>query len=158
MELTPQQKSAVTSDSQFIAIIAGAGSGKTKTLTERICDLINNKNVKPEEILALTFSSKAAQEMKKRIHQNLGEKSKEIWVKTFHSFGLEVLKLNHQNFDVETERFEIVDTATKNRHIKSLINLHKLESFPKDILNVIPTPIEDANSCIPFPVKGLEFL
>ncbi len=137
MELTPQQKSAVTSNSQFIAILAGAGSGKTKTLTERICDLINNKNIKPEEILALTFSSKAAQEMKKRIHQNLGEESKGIWVKTFHSFGLEILKLNHQNFEEKSQRFEIVDTATKNRHIKSLINLHKLEAFPKDILSFI---------------------
>lgn len=137
MTLTTQQKQAVESDSQFIAIIAGAGSGKTKTLTERICDLINNKNIKPEEILALTFSSKAAQEMKKRIHQNLGDNSKEIWVKTFHSFGLEILKLNHQNFEEEKQRFEIVDTATKNRYVKSLINLHKLEAFPKDILSVI---------------------
>lgn len=137
MKLTEQQKKAVKSDSRFIAIIAGAGSGKTKTLTERICDLVNNKNVKPEEILALTFSSKAAQEMKKRIQQNLGEGAKAIWVKTFHSFGLEVLKLNHENSEGTTERFEIIDATAKNRHIKSLINAYKLEAFPKDVLNVI---------------------
>ena len=137
MELTEQQMAAVKSNSKFIAIIAGAGSGKTKTLTERICYLVNNKNVKPEEILTLTFSFKAAQEMKKRVYQNLGKNSKDIWMKTFHSFGLEILKLHHQFSKGNAERFEIVDTATKNRHIKSLISRHKLEALPKEILNII---------------------
>jgi len=137
MELTTEQKRAVESKSQYIAIIAGAGSGKTKTLTERICNLILHKNIQSDEILALTFSVKAAQEMQKRITEKLGEKAKGIWIKTFHSFGLELLKMNYQNFDNHTERFEIIDTTNKTRHIKSVINLHKLESFPKDILHTI---------------------
>ena len=86
MSLTAEQERAVKSNSQYIAIIAGAGSGKTKTLTERICYLITEKGVKPEEILALTFTSKAAQEMKKRVINNLGNKAKGLWIKTFQLF------------------------------------------------------------------------
>lgn len=137
MNLTTEQQKAVESESQYIAIIAGAGSGKTRTLTERICNLILNKQVQPDEILALTFSVKAAQEMQKRVAEKLGEKAKGIWIKTFHSFGLELLKMNYENFDKHTERFEIIDIANKTRHVKTIINLHKLEAFPKDILHTI---------------------
>lgn len=137
MNLTDEQRKAIGSNSQYIAILAGAGSGKTKTLTERICNLILEKGVNPEEILALTFSSKAAQEMKKRIIKNLGEKAKGLWVKTFHSFGLEMLRMYNYGFSDKNSRFEIVDASSKTRHIKSIINKHKLSDVPKDILQII---------------------
>ena len=91
VELTEQQQSVIDSTSRRIVVLSCAGSGKTTVIALRIASLWK-KGVKPEEFLALTFSNKAAQEMKKRICKedpNLGAK---VCVKTFHAFGLEIVK------------------------------------------------------------------
>ncbi len=121
MELSKEQREAVESDSQFIAILAAAGSGKTRTLTERICHLIQNKGVKSEEILALTFTSKAANEMKHRVINNIGDMANGLWIKTFHSYGLQLLRM-FPEYSGLPEHFEIIDAATKNRIIKKILH------------------------------------
>ena len=83
--LNDKQKEAVLKCDGPLLVLAGAGSGKTRVLTHRIAYLIEEKGVNPYNILAITFTNKAAREMKERIHLMLGEKSEQIWISTFHS-------------------------------------------------------------------------
>lgn len=147
LRLTEEQEKAVKSNSQYIAIIAGAGSGKTKTLTERICYLVTEKGVKPEEILALTFTSKAAQEMKKRVIANLGDNAKGIWIKTFHSFGLELLRM-YNEYTGLADKFEIVDSSAKLNYVKTIINKQKVLLEPKDTVQVISKIKNKITDCV----------
>ncbi len=91
-KLNKQQLEAVTSNSKYIRIIAGAGSGKTRVLTTRIGYLIEQQNVYANKILAITFTNKAANEMKERIYEDLGDKAAGIFVSTIHSFCVRVLR------------------------------------------------------------------
>ncbi|VAV84627.1 ATP-dependent DNA helicase UvrD/PcrA [hydrothermal vent metagenome] len=91
-ELNPSQHEAVTFNDGPLLLLAGAGSGKTKVLTTRIAHLIKENNVAPEAILALTFTNKAAGEMKKRLSGLLGPESDGVWLGTFHGIGLRILK------------------------------------------------------------------
>ena len=133
MELSKQQKRAVESDSQYIAILAGAGSGKTRTLTERICNLVEYRNVKPNEILALTFTAKAANEMKKRVIAGIGEKGQPIVIKTFHSFGLQLLR-TYSGLAGFSDTFEIADSNMRNYIAQKISNQYKLNIEPKALL------------------------
>ena len=90
-ELNDKQKEAVLYNEGPLLIIAGAGAGKTKTLTTKIAFLIEEKNVDPRNILAITFTNKAAKEMKDRLFRTIGSTAKELQVSTFHSFGLKLL-------------------------------------------------------------------
>ena len=111
IKLTDDQKKAVISKNQRIAVIAGPGSGKTRVLTERICNLINNEGVKEEEILALSYSSKAAKEMKIRIKKQLGVQANKVQAVTFHSFGLQIIRENTDLLGL-TPDFDILHTKT----------------------------------------------
>ena len=146
MELSKQQRRAVESDSQYIAIIAGAGSGKTHTLTERICHLIEHKGVKAEEILALTFTAKAAGEMKRRVIKNIGENAKGIWIKTFHSYGLQLLRI-FPEYSGLPEKFEIADSGIKNHIIKTINNKFNLPLDDKEVLPKISYIKNGINEC-----------
>ena len=91
--LNPEQLSAVKHDRGPLLILAGAGSGKTRVLTHRIAYLISEKNVSPYQILAITFTNKAAKEMKERVEKTVGpEYSANIWVSTFHSTCVRILR------------------------------------------------------------------
>ena len=85
------QKEAVLYNDGPLLILAGAGSGKTRVLTTKIAYLIEDINVHPYNILAITFTNKAAKEMKERIDGLIGERSRGIQVSTFHSFGLKII-------------------------------------------------------------------
>lgn len=91
-ELNDQQREAVEFNSAPNMIIAGAGSGKTRVLTYKIAYLLENE-YEPESILALTFTNKAAREMKNRIHQLVGKKAEKIWMGTFHSIFAKILRI-----------------------------------------------------------------
>ncbi len=90
--LDPSQLRAATLERGPALIDAGPGTGKTRTLTSRIAHLLNDWGVSPEKILALTFSRKAAAEMQSRLQEAVGEQANRVWVGTFHSFGLEILR------------------------------------------------------------------
>ncbi len=91
-QLNPAQKEAVTSDANHLRIIAGAGSGKTRVLTMRIAYLIEEKHVNPTNILAITFTNKAANEMKKRIGEMLTNEGSSPFISTIHSLCVRILK------------------------------------------------------------------
>ena len=93
--LNNNQQEAVQTTDGPILVLAGAGSGKTKVLTTKIAYLINEKEVNPSSILAITFTNKAAKEMKSRVISMLGMVAHRIQISTFHSFGLLVVKENY---------------------------------------------------------------
>lgn len=90
--LNPKQLEAVTHPDGPLLIVAGAGSGKTKVLTSRIAYLVLERNIRPENILAVTFTNKAAGEMRHRLGSSLGDRATRVWLGTFHSIGLRILR------------------------------------------------------------------
>jgi len=119
-ELNDRQKEAVLYNEGPLLIIAGAGAGKTKTLTTKIAYLIEEKGVSPYNILAITFTNKAAKEMKDRIYMQIGSIAKKLQVSTFHSFGLKLLR---ENFDVlgYDKNFVIMDSDDSLTVVKKII-------------------------------------
>ena len=90
--LNPQQLEAVTHAGQPLLVVAGAGSGKTRVLTRRIGYLLAERGVAPYEVLAITFTNKAAGEMKERVAELVGDRAKSMWVSTFHSACVRILR------------------------------------------------------------------
>ncbi|MDY0280606.1 MAG: UvrD-helicase domain-containing protein [Salinivirgaceae bacterium] len=128
-ELNPAQREAVVSYDSPCLIIAGAGSGKTRVLTFRIAHLLAN-NVLPYKILALTFTNKAAKEMRERISKLVGhEKAKDIWMGTFHAVFARILRNEAERLGF-TKNFTIYDSQDSQNLIKSLVKERKLN--PKD--------------------------
>src|SRR5450759_5899569 len=87
----PQRKSVVHRGGPLL-IVAGAGSGKTRVLTRRIAHLIASGDAAPWQILAITFTNKAADEMRRRVVESVGERGKRMWVSTFHTAGVRILR------------------------------------------------------------------
>ena len=90
--LNKEQKKAVLCNEGPLLILAGAGSGKTKVLTTKIAYLIEEFGISPYEILAITFTNKAALEMRERVDRMVGSVARDIQISTFHSFGLKILR------------------------------------------------------------------
>ena len=119
-ELNDRQKEAVLYNDGPLLIIAGAGAGKTKTLTTKIAYLIEEEGVSPYNILAITFTNKAAKEMKDRLFMQIGSLAKKLQVSTFHSFGLKLLR---DNFDAlgYDRNFVIMDSDDSLTVVKKII-------------------------------------
>ena len=137
--LNDKQQEAVLYNEGPLLIIAGAGAGKTKTLTTKIAYLIEELEVSPYNILAITFTNKAAKEMKDRIDGLVGSVAKKIQVSTFHSFGLKLLR---ENYDVlgYTSNFLIMDSDDSLTVVKKIIkdmNLDPKIYNPRAIRNKI---------------------
>jgi DNA helicase-2/ATP-dependent DNA helicase PcrA len=115
--LNPQQLEAVTHFEGPILVLAGAGSGKTRVLTVRICHLIQHHGVAPERILAVTFTNKAAQEMRGRIRRMLGTEPAGLWMGTFHSMGARILRRHAPQLGW-SHTFTIFDAEGSLRQIK----------------------------------------
>ena len=118
--LNNKQYEAVTSTEGPCLVIAGAGSGKTKVLTHKIAYLIQEKGVKPWDILAITFTNKAANEMKERIANLVGESAKDIWMGTFHSICVRILRRFIDRIGFETS-FIIFDTSDQKTLVKNCL-------------------------------------
>ncbi|MBV8982670.1 MAG: UvrD-helicase domain-containing protein, partial [Acidimicrobiia bacterium] len=95
-DLNPVQREAVTHPGGPLLIIAGAGSGKTRVLTHRIAWLIKEQGISPFEVLAITFTNKAADEMKSRVESLVGPVAQKMWVSTFHSACVRILRRDAQ--------------------------------------------------------------
>ncbi|MEU6407525.1 DNA helicase PcrA [Microbispora sp. NPDC046933] len=112
--LNPQQRDAVTHQGSPLLIVAGAGSGKTRVLTHRIAYLLAERDVQPGEILAITFTNKAAREMKERVDKLIGPRSRAMWVMTFHSACVRILRREAKRLGF-TSSFSIYDQADSQR-------------------------------------------
>lgn len=118
--LNDKQKEAVLYNDGPLLIIAGAGAGKTKTLTTKIAYLIEEKYATPYNVLAITFTNKAAKEMKDRLYTMLGDVAKKIQVSTFHSFGLKLLRENFELLGYD-RNFVIMDSDDSLTVVKKII-------------------------------------
>ncbi len=137
--LNDRQKEAVVNTDGPMLILAGAGSGKTKVLTTKVAYLIEEKNIDPNNILAITFTNKAAKEMKERIFKLEGNSAFYIQISTFHSFGLKILKENCELLGYE-KNFTILDSDDSLSIIKKImkeLNIDANKYNPKAIKNVI---------------------
>lgn len=137
--LNPQQRAAVQCTEGPLLVLAGAGSGKTRVLTYRIAYLIKEKGVLPGSILALTFTNKAANEMKERILQLVGDLASEIWVSTFHSTCVRILRRDIEKIGY-SRSFVIYDDSDQLEIIKECLkelNYNEKYFNPKNVRAVI---------------------
>ncbi len=118
--LNPAQAEAVTSEAKYCRVLAGAGSGKTRVLVHRMAWLMSEKGVSPNRILAVTFTNKAAGEMKKRIEELLNIPTYTMWVGTFHGLAHRILRQYHQEAGLPSN-FQIMDSDDQHRLLKRLI-------------------------------------
>ncbi|GAA2117712.1 DNA helicase PcrA [Actinomadura alba] len=112
--LNPQQRAAVVHEGGPLLIVAGAGSGKTRVLTHRIAHLLSRRGAHPGQILAITFTNKAAGEMKERVDALVGPRSRAMWVMTFHSACVRILRREAKRLGFPTS-FSIYDQADSQR-------------------------------------------
>lgn len=142
--LNDKQKEAVIYNEGPILILAGAGSGKTKVLTTKIAYLLQEKSVNPENILAITFTNKAAKEMKERIYKMIGNLAYQMQISTFHSFGLTILKKCYEDVGL-CKNFTIIDSDDSLSVIKKIL---KDNNFDPKIYNprVIRNKISSAKN------------
>jgi len=136
--MNPEQHRAVTTLEGPLLVLAGAGSGKTRVLTRRIAHLLH-EGADPEQILAVTFTNKAAAEMRERVTELVGERGEKVWVSTFHSSCARILRA-----DIEalgwTRRFSIYDDDDQIRMLKEIISSHGFDPArvpPKAMLSRI---------------------
>jgi len=137
--LNDEQKKAVLHVDGPLLILAGAGSGKTRVLTNRIAYLIKEKNVYPSSILAITFTNKAAKEMRERIDGLIENVSDSIWVSTFHSMCVRILRRDIEKIDYDRSFviFDYTDQQTVVKDCLKELNLNEKNFAPKSVLGDI---------------------
>jgi len=133
--LNPQQRDAVTHAGGPLLIMAGAGSGKTRVLTHRIAYLLATGRARPSEILAITFTNKAAAEMRERVERLVGPPARRMWVSTFHSACVRILRYEHAQLGLRSS-FSIYDAADSQRLITLVSRELDLDvkKFPAKVL------------------------
>ena len=124
--LNAEQREAVETTEGPLLVLAGAGSGKTRVLTYRIANLIENHGVSPWSILALTFTNKAAREMKERTDKLIGQENSDMWVTTFHSFCSRVLRIDIDKLGYDS-RFVIYDEQDQNSVIAEAMKINSID-------------------------------
>ncbi len=137
--LNPPQRHAVETTEGPVLILAGAGTGKTRVLTTRLAHILKTGLAYPGEVLAVTFTNKAAQEMKNRITHLLGRSSDGMWLGTFHSLCVRILRKYAESIGLQSN-FTILDTDDQLRLIKQILkaeNIDEKQHLPKMILSII---------------------
>lgn len=137
--LNPEQQKAVKTTEGPLLLMAGAGSGKTRVLTHRIAYLMVEKRVNPYNILAITFTNKAAREMKERIYKMMGGVADEIWISTFHSMCVRILRRDIDRIGYN-RNFTILDSTDQQSVIKTILkekNIDPKKFDPRAILGSI---------------------
>ena len=136
--LNPMQRQAVTQTDGPLLILAGAGSGKTKTLTQRAAYIVSS-GVPAWQVLCITFTNKAAQEMKERIHKLLGDEAEKMWICTFHSMCMRILRREAEHIGF-THAFTVYDTDDQARLLKQIMRNEGVDDkkfLPRTVLGVI---------------------
>ncbi len=137
--LNPAQQEAVQTTEGPLLVVAGAGSGKTRVLTHRVAYLISENKIHPWNILAITFTNKAAREMKERIVQLSGDDAEEIWISTFHAMCVRILRRDIDRIGY-SRNFTILDTADQLTVIRQILkeqNIDPKQFDPRGILHHI---------------------
>lgn len=137
--LNPEQQKAVKATEGPLLIMAGAGSGKTRVLTHRIAYLMVEKGVNPYNILAITFTNKAAREMRERIYKMMGGAADEIWISTFHSMCVRILRRDIDRIGFN-RNFTILDTTDQQSVVKAILkdkNIDPKKYDPRALLGAI---------------------
>jgi len=137
--LNPEQRAAVTHPRGPILVLAGAGSGKTRVIVHRIAYLIEALGTPPWSILAVTFTNKAAGEMRERLEKLLGPAARDVWVSTFHSAGASILRREAQGIAL-TRNFTIYDDSDQMSLAKRVLRDAGRESeaaAARDLLSTI---------------------
>ncbi len=119
-KLNPQQRKAVLYRGHALLIVAGAGSGKTRVLTHRIAHLLATGELWPSQVLAITFTNKAANEMRERVEELLGQVSEGMWIRTFHSACLQILRREAERLG-HSSSFTVYDTGDTRALLKRLL-------------------------------------
>lgn len=135
--LNPNQQLAVTETEGHVMVMAGAGSGKTKVLTTRISYIISELGIMPNQILAVTFTNKAALEMKTRIANMLSIDTKYMWISTFHSFCSRLLRLEIDKMPPYNKNFVIIDEEDSTKIIKDILKECEFDEKPKELKHLI---------------------
>ena len=126
--LNPVQREAASYTDGPLLILAGAGSGKTRVLTYRIAYLLEQGLAKPWEILAITFTNKAAKEMKERVTGLVGDEAKDMWLGTFHGICVRILKREIELLGY-TRDFNILDELDKQKVLKELLKKFEIDEI-----------------------------
>ena len=137
--LNEKQKQAVQHVDGPLLVLAGAGTGKTKVLTSRIAHLLIEKRVRPANILAVTFTNKAAREMTERVRSMAGDSAEGLWIGTFHSVAAKILRVNAELVGLRSN-FTIIDYDDQVRLVKQIMSEMEIdikETPPKAVLSVI---------------------
>jgi len=137
--LNPVQREAVQSCRGPLLILAGAGSGKTRVIVHRIAYMVDVEGIAPASILAVTFTNKAAGEMRERVHRLVGPRAGQIWINTFHSTCSRILRthISHLGY---TDRFVIYDDKDQLSLLKEIfqrLNLSELALKPEVVRAVV---------------------
>lgn len=138
--LNPSQAEAVKHAGGPVLVLAGAGSGKTRIITERIAHLINTIDEHPSNILAVTFTNKAANEMKERLGRLIGHETKSLWLGTFHSICLRILKRDLKHLNGFRQDFIIYDDSDQIKLIKACmerLDIGQKELEPRSVRSKI---------------------
>ena len=136
LNLNDRQLQAVTTKNQYVRVIAGAGSGKTRVLTTRILYLIDQWGIPSENILAITFTNKAAKEMKDRIEKMVDDNGNSSFISTIHSFCLYFLRREIKVLDYPSN-FSVIDTDDQKLIIKEAIKQYDIENTKGEINNIL---------------------
>lgn len=137
--LNPPQKEAVLHTEGALLVLAGAGSGKTRVLTHRIAHMMCDLNVRPWNILSITFTNKAAKEMKERLHKIVGEAALDVWMGTFHSICMRILRRDIDKLGYD-KSFVIYDSDDQQTLMKQCIERQRVNDKqfpPKSVLQEI---------------------
>ncbi|UOF94417.1 MAG: UvrD-helicase domain-containing protein [Bacteroides sp.] len=143
------QKKIINTINGVIIVIAGAGSGKTRVITHRIANMISSHKINPNNILSITFTNKAANEMKDRIYKLVGDKADDIWIGTFHSIFNKILHIEHKSINID-KNFTIYDKNDSLNLIKDIVKKNNFD-IDKYKPSVILNKISDAKN------KGISY-
>ena len=140
-KLNDKQREAASQIDGSILILAGAGSGKTRTITYRIAHMIENVGISPYSILAVTFTNKAAKEMRERVEELVGDVAKACTISTFHSFGMRLLRMYGKEVGYNSN-FTIYDTDDQKRIVKAILkgqnlSINGIKLTERDLVSMI---------------------